>query len=273
MASAAPASTPTPTATATAAAAPLVTPNAKAGDAIAQIALQAPTLWKVIQDYVLYPMDSVVKTVPEVGHLSPVIMTFGTLFVAFITLNYPLFVLGLSSAEAYLVYNTISGVSSLAVTPFSGVRTEASKGKGECSSFYQGLSPSRFEYFMKRGLIKEFPNTPLYFICFAAAYCIQSMFFFSKESSELGPSYSNRIYLSLLATGMFIVLYTLYLIINGCDGIFSLLATIVIGLLVGYLICYQNYFLLGKSSVDLIFVPILGKRSGMDYVCVRTKST
>ena len=241
------------------------------GDAVAQMALQAPTIWKVIQDYVLAPMDSLVKTVPEVGHLSPVIMTFGTLFVAMITLNYPLFVLGLSSGEAYLVYNAISGVSSLAATPFSGVKTEA--GKDACSSFYQGLSPSRFEYFMKRGLLKEFPNTPLYFICFAASYCIQSMFFFSKESSELGPSYSNRIYLALLATGMFIVLYTLYLIINGCDGIFSLLATILIGLLVGYLICYQNYFLLGKSSVDLIFVPILGKRTGMDYVCVRTKSS
>ena len=241
------------------------------GDAVAQMALQAPTIWKVIQDYVLAPMDSLVKTVPEVGHLSPVIMTFGTLFVAMVTLNYPLFVLGLSSGEAYLVYNAISGVSSLVATPFSGVKTEG--GKDACSSFYQGLSPSRFEYFMKRGLLKEFPNTPLYFICFAASYCIQSMFFFSKESSELGPSYSNRIYLALLATGMFIVLYTLYLIINGCDGIFSLLATILIGLLVGYLICYQNYFLFGKSSVDLIFVPILGKRSGMDYVCVRTKGS
>jgi hypothetical protein len=234
--------------------------------------LVAPTLFKVFQDYILAPMDSLVKTVPEVGHLSPVIMTFGTLFVAFITLNYPLFVLGLSSAEAYLIYNTISGVSSLATTPFS-VRTEESKSRGECSSFYQGLSPSRFEYFMKKGLLKEFPNTPLYFICFAASYCIQSMFFFSKESSELGPSYSNRIYLALLATGMFIILYTLYLVANGCEGFFTLLATILIGLLVGYLICYQNYFLFGKSSVDLIFVPILGKRSGMDYVCVRTKST
>ena len=243
-----------------------------AAPVIAAVVTAAPTLWKVFQDYILAPVDSLVKTVPEVGHLSPVIMTFGTLFVAFITLNYPLFVFGLSSAEAYLLYNTISGVSSLAATPF-GVTSEASKPRGECSSFYQGLSPSRFEYFMKKGLLKEFPNTPLYFICFAASYCIQSMFFFSKECSELGPSYSNRIYLALLATGMFIVLYTLYLVANGCEGFISLLATILIGLLVGYLICYQNYFLFGKSSVDLIFVPILGKRSGMDYVCVRTKST
>lgn len=249
---------------------PTVSPTVPLIDTSSKVVEQLPGLWSVVKEYILKPMDTLVKTVPEIGHLSPVIMTFGTLFVALITLNYPLAMFGFSSAEAYLIYNTISGVSSLAATPFS-LKTEATK--EACSSFYQGLSPSRFEYFMKRGLLKEFPNTPLYFISFAAAYCIQSMFFFSKECSELGPSYSNRIYLSLLATGMFIVLYTLYLIINGCDGIFNLLITILIGLLVGYLICYQNYFLFGKSSVDLIFVPILGKRSGMDYVCVRTKST
>jgi hypothetical protein len=229
----------------------------------------SPTIWSVINDYLLKPADVLVKTVPEVGHLSPVILTFGTLFVALVTLNYPLFVFGLSSAEAYLLYNTISAVSGMTTTTV-GLRDKPLT--AECRSFFQGLTPSRFEYFTNKGLLKEFPNTPLYFISFAAAYCIQSMFFFSKECSELGPSYSNRIYLSLLSTGMFIILYTIYLVIHGCDGFFSLLMTIIIGLVVGYLICYQNNLLLGKGSVDLLFVPILGKRTDMDYVCVRTSA-
>jgi hypothetical protein len=228
-----------------------------------------PTIWSVINDYVLIPADALVKTVPEVGHLSPVILTFGSLFVALVTLNYQLMVFGLSSAEAYLIYNTISGISGMASSTV-GLRDKPVN--GQCRSFFQGLTPSRFEYFSSKGLLKEFPNTPLYFISFAAAYCIQSMFFFSKECSELGPNYSNRIYLSLLSTGMFIILYTIYLIINGCDGFFSLLVTILIGLVIGYLICYQNYLLLGKNSVNLLFVPILGKRTDMDYVCVRTTS-
>jgi hypothetical protein len=228
-----------------------------------------PSIWSVINDYLLKPADVLVKTVPEVGHLSPVILTFGSLFVALVTLNYPLFIFGASSAEAYLLYNTISGISGMASSTV-GLRDKPIK--GECRSFFQGLTPSRFEYFSSKGLLKEFPNTPLYFISFAAAYCIQSMFFFSKECSELGPSYSNRIYLSLLSTGMFIILYTIYLIANGCEGFFSLLVTIIIGLVVGYLICYQNYLLLGKSAVNLLFIPILGKRTDMDYVCVRTTS-
>jgi hypothetical protein len=231
--------------------------------------IESPTLWSVIKEYVLEPADSIVKTVPEIGHLSPIILTFGTLFVALVTLNYPLLILGLSSSEAYLIHNTISSISNLATTSFSGLQDKPLQ-EG-CRSFFQGLSPSRFEYFMKKGLVKEFPNTPLYFISFLASYCIQSMYFFSKECSELGPSYSNRIYLAILSAGMFLTLYTLYLVINGCDNFMSLVATILIGFVVGYLICYQNYYLLGKTSVSLLFIPVLGKRSGMDYVCVKTK--
>jgi len=39
---------------------------------------------------------------------------------------------------------------------------------------------------------------------------------------------------------------------------------------VGYLICYQNYLLFGKSAVGLLFIPSLARRSGMDYICVTT---
>ena len=41
----------------------------------------------------------------------------------------------------------------------------------------------------------------------------------------------------------------------------------------GYIICYQNYLLLGKNSVNLLFLPILTRRSGMDYVCVSSSSS
>jgi hypothetical protein len=97
------------------------------------------------------------------------------------------------------------------------------------------------------------------------------MMFFSKECSELGPRYSNRIYLAIIAAAMFVLLYTMYLLVNGCENFFSLTSTALIGAFIGYLICYQNFFLFGKSAVDLLFVPIIGRRSGLDYVCVRTK--
>jgi hypothetical protein len=73
------------------------------------------------------------------------------------------------------------------------------------------------------------------------------MYFFSEECSELGPQYSNRPYLAIIASAMFILLYAIYLLAFSCDSGFTLAFTIILGLLVGYLICYQNFLLFGKS--------------------------
>jgi hypothetical protein len=248
------------------AAAPLVSASA---------APLAPSAWDKFKEYLLVPFDkAIIKTAPEIGHLAPVIFTMGALFVSFITLNYPLFVFSLSSAEAFLVYNAISTAATYTATPFTATKeTPGEQGKqSKCSSVFQSMNPSRFKYFMSHGIVKEFPNSPLYFISFAAAYCLQSMSFFSEEASELGPQYSNRQYIGILATALFITLYSIYLLAYGCDGVFNLLITIIIGLVVGYLICYQNYFLLGKTGVDLLFIPPIARRSGMDYICVTTNT-
>ena len=219
--------------------------------------------------------QNVLRTLPEIGHLAPIILIFGSLLVSLATLNTPFFVLGISSAEALAFYSLIYQIAGFAVTPFSGMKDSAGEGEGEregCTSFFKTLSPSRFKWMISQGLRKEFLNQPLYFICFAAAYCIQSMYFFSQECSELGPQYSNRPYLAIISALMFILLYTIYLSVSGCDSSFYLFFTIILGGLVGYLICNQNYLLFGKNSVNLLFLPTLARRSGMDYVCVTTSS-
>lgn len=225
--------------------------------------------WKMFVDFLLVPFDKgILYAAPELGHLSPIIFSMGAAFIALVTLNYPVAVFAASSVEAYLVYNALSVAGAYTVTPFMGIDTTS---KAACKSQFQSLTPSRFEAIFKQGLRTEFPNSPLYFISFAAAYCIQSMYFFSEECSELGPQYSNRPYLAMLAAAMFIILYSIYLLSFSCDSAFSLSFTIVLGLFVGYFICYQNFLLFGKNAVDLLFIPALARRSGMDYICVTTK--
>lgn len=226
--------------------------------------------WATFVEFLLIPFDKgILYAAPELGHLSPIIFSMGAAFIALVTLNYPVAVFAASSVEAYLAYSALSVAGAYTVTPFMGIDgTSTSKG---CKSSFQSLTPSRFEAIFKQGLRTEFPNSPLYFISFAAAYCIQSMYFFSQECSELGPQYSNRPYLAMLAAAMFIILYSIYLLSFSCDSAFSLSFTIVLGLFVGYFICYQNFLLFGKNSVDLLFIPALARRSGMDYICVTTK--
>ena len=234
---------------------------------------QQKDMWENFKEFILIPVDKGILTaVPEIGHLSPIILSLGTAFIALVTLNFPLIMLSGSTVEAYLIYNVLSSASSYTVTPLLGVIEGQlpPEQRKYCKSFFQTLTPSRFDYLMSKGLRADFPNSPLYFISFAAAYCIQSMYFFSEECSQLGPQYSNRPYLAIIAAAMFVLLYSIYLLSFSCDSGFTLVFTVMLGLLVGYLICYQNYLLFGKSAVDLLFIPSLARRSGMDYICVTT---
>jgi hypothetical protein len=226
--------------------------------------------WEQFKEYILIPFDKQLLSIaPEIGHLAPVILTIGTAFVSLVTLNYPLFMFAASSVEAHLLYNIAKLVSDYFVTPILGIsHPRDGEKEASCRSFFQTMNPSRFNWFMEQGIKTTFPNQPLYWLSFAAAYLIQSMKFFSEEASELGPQYSNRPYLAILGASMFIALYAVYLMMYGCDGIFTILISIAIGVVVGLLISSQNALLFGKPSVNVLFVPPLMKRAGMDYICV-----
>jgi len=230
------------------------------------------SFFSLITEFILIPFDkSLIQTFPEIGHLSPIILTAGALFLSVVTLNYPLAVFAGSAMEASLIYRLMSPMANYIATPESA-RTNSPDSE-RCESYFQTLTASRFKGLIGEGLVQPFPNYPLYYIVFAVTYCIQGLLAFSNECSEMGPSYSNRPYLSILGGTMFIVLYALYLLKYGCDNLFNLILTVFIAAVVGYLISYQNIALFGKTSVDLLFIPPLVKRSGMDYICVTTKTT
>jgi hypothetical protein len=218
------------------------------------------------------PFDKAfLEMAPEIGHLSPVILTMGSLFMSISTLNYAYAMLALVSFEALGLQSLLQTVGNYAAT--SASVAQAPEQPAKCSSYFQTLTPSRFKSIVQNGLASSFPNSALYFLSFVSAYCVQSMLFFSNECSELGPQYSNRPYLAIASASLFLTLYALYLIIYGCDSIMRLTGTLIVGILVGILLCYQNYMLFGKSSVNLLFIPEITQRSGMDYICATVNTS
>jgi len=217
-----------------------------------------------------------VGLVPEIGHLSPLILTTGALFFSAATVNYPLFMFALSSAEAGAIYVLIKSLSDYLITPTFGVERPSdidNNTRTQCSSSFQTLTTSRFRLMMDNGIKKAFPNFPIYFIVFAVVYCIEGLLFFANEASEIGPAYSNRPYMSIIGGSFFFVLYSLYFYVYGCDTLFNLSFTVILAAMVAYLIAQQNVALFGRNSMNLMYIPPLVQRTGMDYVCVTTKST
>ena len=215
------------------------------------------------------------RLIPEIGHLAPIIITGGALFISLVTINYPLLVLAGSTVEAGLFYSLLRNLSDYIITPTFGLQTasEVNNKRPECSSYFQTLTASRFRLLMGDGIKNTFPNYPIYFIVFAIVYCIQGLLFYSNECSQLGPAYSNRPYMSIIGGCMFFILYALYFFVYGCDSLFSIVMTVILAATVSYLIAQQNVLLFGRESVNLLYIPTLGQRTGMDYVCVTTKAT
>jgi hypothetical protein len=227
----------------------------------------SPGILTMIYDILINPVES---KFAELSLFSPAIFTLGSLFISFITLNYPIFLFSIASGEALLLQNVIKGVSSYMATADS-IQSSKDIGKSDkCKSKYQGSESTKFKYLLDNGLSAPFPNSALYFLSFASAFCIQSMSFFSIETKERGSAYSSRPYIAYISAGLSIVLFSLFLLLNTCDTPLGVILSVILGLLIGFTLCYQNYLLFGKAGVGLLFIPHLVSRKGMDYICVST---
>jgi hypothetical protein len=207
--------------------------------------------------------------IPELCHLSPIIFTIGTFFFALLTLNYPIALFGVASLEAMLVYSPLAMLGAYFLKPDDLRPGEEALGN-ECTSRFQKMNQYRFKDILQQGLKPEFPHYGLYFLSFASGYMIQSMNFLSEEISLMGEQYSNRLYLSILAAAMFIAVYLVHLVMYGCNTTSSLVFTGVIGIFVGIFISLLHYSLGGKQAVNVLFVPPIVKRDGLDFLCVKT---
>jgi hypothetical protein len=198
---------------------------------------------------------------PELGHLAPIILTFGAAFFAVVSFNYPLAVFAASGAEAAILYTLFSAIGDLLAFP-----TTQTTPASQCSSTFETFTPARFSMLL-RG--KPFPNSPLYFLSFAAAYLIQSMSYYSEELTAMGPHYSSRPFIAMIGAAMLLLLYSAYVLAFGCEGIVSVGASVLLGVFVGYLLSSQNLLLLGKPSISVLFIPPLVNNPSMDYLCVK----
>jgi hypothetical protein len=206
----------------------------------------------------------------EVALFAPVIFTLGSFFISIFTLNYPIFLFAVASGEAMLIQKMLHGVSDYLVTSES-IHELKEIGKGsKCKSIYEGSEATKFKYLLEDGVSPTFPNSALYFLSFASAYCIQSMSFFTKEAYERGKSYSVRPYVGYISASLCIILFSIYCLIYSCDTPFGIVLSVLIGLLIGFTLCYQNFLLFGKKGIDMLFIPPILTRTGMDYICVST---
>lgn len=198
---------------------------------------------------------------PVMQHLGKIlpdaVFVFLVLF-AILTQNFANGVLAMSLIESTLAFSIIGK----AVEYFApgGVNTavNAACEAGFPSQTYSYSSLSIFSSLIGK---TSFPSHSIAVVSTLVGYLLTALFQYRSELRQLGPKYEAHIPIGVTLSFLTLTAFVLFRYIAGCENLGTIVGTLLIGILLGTIIVYQNVALLGKESVNLLGIPTLESRT------------
>lgn len=222
----------------------------------------------------LNPFPYISAFIQSVMGSLPDLLIIGVGILALLLQNFPLLILLLTMLEILLIRFGL-GMAIGYTNPGLSYGTEKLR---------TGIrTPIMETLFAKLGNANEiiFPNGTLFITGATLIYCVMALFYNYDVFSELdsagnGGDWSVRpwIGLSIVATGL--ISYSAYRMIKGNESWGSLAITILLAVLTGTLLVYQNTNIFGAEAVNFLGVPYLDSllsSGGPITVCAPTASS
>jgi hypothetical protein len=210
----------------------------------------------------------IVANFTEQIRILPDSILLGSALLSFITQSYSTTVLFLSLIEATAIGIAIKNL--FGFFDMNHMTQEPSDTLKYCVSGSVSPTLETVAYLGRDSIASAFPSFPIYFLATASSYIVGSMLMQKDELEALGPSYSSRFYLSTFISSLLILVVSTYRLYYHCEGVGTVIATFLLGLIVGAIILYQNTLLLGRDSTNLTGIPLLRERTRDKkplYVC------
>ena len=118
----------------------------------------------------------------------------------------------------------------------------------------------------------SFPSHSIAVISSLIGYLLSALFQFKPELKQLNME--SRVPISVTLSFLVLTAFVLFRYIAGCEGLGTIMGTLIIGILMGTLLMYQNMSLFGKESVNVLGLPVLETKtiSGKPlYVCKKAE--
>lgn len=207
----------------------------------------------------------------EVLRIFPDGIIWGVGFFSLLTFSYQYGIFFVALIESLLIYHGIHSLNTY-LGVFTDNSTEKSISSLTCKTGYTGVSLQTLSLF---GLHKgfAFPSASIYIVSVAMSYILSVMLLFKRDLEALGTDYSSRLYLSTIGLSSLFGIFAIFRVFNGCDTLFNIVLSAMIGLVIGALLLQQNKLLLGKDSVNILGIPLLYGRTATGenlYVCNQT---
>ena len=206
--------------------------------------------------------------IAEVFRLMPDGVLFGSAFFALLSQSYPMAIFVVTMLEASLVGSALQKL----MTYMDLAHTLPSLPEDMSKCYPSTFAPS-LETLMtlnRDTLSSAFPSFPIFFMSTAASYIVGAMWSMKRELEALGSEYAARFYIAIFVSALLLFATMTYRLAYGCDGAGILIVTLLLGLVLGGLLSYQNVYLLGRDSVNFAGIPLLVERTKDGkplYVC------
>jgi hypothetical protein len=194
-------------------------------------------------------------------------LIIGIGFFSFITLSFSYGVFFVSLLESLFVFHGLRAINSY-LNIATVVPTKESLLQ-QCRTGFSRFNMDSISMFGE-GLRSAFPSAPLYITSTAASYMIFSMMHLSKELEVLGSEYTQRFYIAAGCLPAIILFISLYRLRYSCDAFETIVTSALVGTIVGIILVEQNRRIFGDSSLNLMGIPLLSKRTATGdklYVC------
>ena len=211
-------------------------------------------------------LKEIIKIIPD----GVVLMTG---LMSILTTSYPLFIFFLSLIESIAGFYIFRSL--IARFDFGFTKHERGFGSVECKTGFSSPTLSSLSFFTVDQRT-AFPSAPLYMISVAAAYVYTTLSNQIQELEALGPDYSPRFYISIMALCALLFFIGCYRMFYNCESMLIVFASIALGLLIGTTLVTQNLKVFGPDSTNLTGIPLLRNRTAKGekiYVCTSRASS
>jgi hypothetical protein len=205
-------------------------------------------------------ISSIIEASKDIAIMLPDGILYGSFLMGLITLSQQHTVFFLSLLEGLLL---LSGFQSVASFMNGNRRVDPDK---NCSSKFYSMTFSDIGQVLRSDSI----SYGVYVLSLASSYFISLTRFLKDEYEVLSSSYTTRTYVTMSLLAVLTLLYASFRVVTGCETITSVSIGLVLGLVVGYFLVYQNTQLLNKNSINFLGIPLLRNKTADNqpiYIC------
>ena len=211
--------------------------------------------------------NSIVPVVVGSLRLVPDGLIISSAMFAILTLSFPFAIFSLSMMESALIFRFLQYSSSfLNIVPAYNTTNDPKCRTG----FIQPNTLLSLSMFSSGQVNSPYPSPPLFMLSTASSYLFATLNAQSKELQALGPMYSSRYYVSAIFLSMLLLLFIAFRVLYECDTPGVAMLTVPIGIVLAFVLVWQNKSLFGDTSINLLGIPQLYNRAASGeqiYIC------